>query len=308
MVEHFSLPVVRAYMLHVQDNAEESVRRVLDVLKDGHFEYEMDGGAKIVVTISIDRQARRAKIDFTGTSPQQTTNFNAPSAVCKAAVLYVFRTLVDDEIPMNAGCLKPLDIVIPPGSMLSPRYPAAVVAGNVETSQAITDTLYGALGVLAASQGTMNNFTFGNARHQYYETIAGGAGAGPDFAGARVVQTHMTNSRLTDPEVLEWRFPVLLEGFSIRRGSGGAGRFSGGDGAVRRVRFLEPMTAVMLANHRRIAPCGVAGGATGALGRNWVERADGSCEEFGATFQVDMGADDVFVIETPGGGGFGAGP
>jgi 5-oxoprolinase (ATP-hydrolysing) len=308
MVAHFGLPVVRAYMGHVQDNAEEAVRRVVGALSDGRFEYEMDSGAIIRVAISVDRQARSATIDFTGTSEQQPTNFNAPSAVCKAAVLYVFRTLVDDEIPMNAGCLKPLTIVIPEGSMLAPRYPAAVVAGNVETSQAITDTLYGALGVLAASQGTMNNFTFGNARHQYYETIAGGAGAGPDFAGASVVQTHMTNSRLTDPEVLEWRFPVLLEGFSIRRGSGGAGRFSGGDGAVRRVRFLEPMTAVMLANHRRIAPFGVAGGATGALGRNWVERADGSCEEFGATFQVDMGADDVFVIETPGGGGFGAGP
>ena len=199
MVAHFGLPVVRAYMQHVQDNAEESVRRVLDVLKDGHFEYEMDSGAKIAVTIAIDKAKREATIDFTGTSAQQPTNFNAPSAVCKAAVLYVFRTLVDDEIPMNAGCLKPLDIVIPEGSMLAPRYPAAVVAGNVETSQAITDTLYGALGVLAASQGTMNNFTFGNATYQYYETISGGAGAGPDFDGASVVQTHMTNSRLTDP-------------------------------------------------------------------------------------------------------------
>jgi 5-oxoprolinase (ATP-hydrolysing) len=220
-------------------------------------------------------------------------------------VLYVFRTLVDDEIPMNAGCLKPLDVVIPEGSMLAPRYPAAVVAGNVETSQAITDTLYGALGVLAASQGTMNNFTFGNDRYQYYETIAGGAGAGPDFDGASVVQTHMTNSRLTDPEVLEWRFPVCLEEFSIRRGSGGAGRHRGGDGAVRRVRFLEPMTAVMLANHRRVPPFGVAGGNAGALGRNWVERSDGLCEEFGATFAVEMAAGDVFVVQTPGGGGFG---
>jgi len=309
MVAHFSLPVVRAYMRHVQDNAEESVRRVLDVLKDGHFEYEMDSRAKIVVTISIDRQARRAKVDFTGTSPQQATNFNAPSAVCKAAVLYVFRTLVDDEIPMNAGCLKPLDIVIPEGSMLAPRYPAAVVAGNVETSQAITDTLYGALGVLAASQGTMNNFTFGNAQYQYYETISGGSGAGPDFDGASVVQTHMTNSRLTDPEVLEWRFPVRIESYAIRRGSGGAGRHRGGDGGVRRVRFLEPMTAVMLANHRRIAPFGVAGGLPGAVGRNWVERASGSKgalrEEYGATFAVAMEAGDLFVVETPGGGGFG---
>jgi len=289
----------------VQDNAEESVRRVLDALKDGHFEYEMDSGARIVATIAVDKAKRTAKIDFTGTSAQQPDNFNAPSAVCKAAVLYVFRTLVDDEIPMNAGCLKPLEIVIPEGSMLKPSYPAAVVAGNVETSQAITDTLYGALGVLAASQGTMNNFTFGNDRYQYYETISGGAGAGPDFDGASVVQTHMTNSRLTDPEVLEWRFPVRLDAYRIRRGSGGAGRHRGGDGGERRVRFLEPMTAVMLANHRRIAPFGAAGGQPGAVGRNWVERADGTREEFGATFQVEMQAGDVFVIQTPGGGGFG---
>ncbi len=305
MVEHFGLPVVRAYMQHVQDNAEESVRRVLDVLKDGRFEYEMDSGARIVVAITIDKANREATIDFTGTSAQQATNFNAPSAVCKAAVLYVFRTLVDDDIPMNAGCLKPLRIVIPEGSMLRPRYPAAVVAGNVETSQTITDALYGALGVLAASQGTMNNFTFGNATYQYYETISGGAGAGPDFDGASVVQTHMTNSRLTDPEVLEWRFPVRLESFEIRRGSGGRGRHHGGDGARRQVRFLERMTAVMLANHRRVAPFGVAGGAPGALGRNWVERADRSLEEYGATCEVEMQPGDMFVIETPGGGGFG---
>jgi 5-oxoprolinase (ATP-hydrolysing) len=308
MVDHFGLPVVRAYMKHVQDNAEESVRRVLDVLTDGRFEYEMDSGARIAVRISIDRAAREATVDFAGTSAQQPTNFNAPSAVCKAAVLYVFRTLVDGEIPMNAGCLKPIRILIPEGSMLAPRYPAAVVAGNVETSQTVTDALYGALGVLAASQGTMNNFTFGDAAYQYYETIAGGAGAGPDFDGASVVQTHMTNSRLTDPEVLEWRFPVRLDSFAIRRGSGGAGRHRGGDGAVRRVRFLQPMTAVMLANHRRVAPFGVAGGGAGALGRNWVERADGRREEFGATCAVEMGAGDVFVVETPGGGGFGTSP
>jgi len=305
MVEHFSLPVVRAYMRHVQDNAEEAVRRVVGALSDGHFDYEMDSGAVIRVAITVDRRARSATIDFTGTSGQQPTNFNAPSAVCKAAVLYVFRTLVDDEIPMNAGCLKPLTIVIPDGSMLSPRYPAAVVAGNVETSQTVTDALYGALGVLAASQGTMNNFTFGNAAHQYYETISGGAGAGPDFDGASVVQTHMTNSRLTDPEVLEWRFPVRLDAFSIRRGSGGAGLHTGGDGATRRVRFLEPMTAVMLANHRRVAPFGAAGGDAGERGRNWVERVDGTREDYGATCQVEMNAGDVFVIETPGGGGFG---
>jgi len=305
MVAHFTLPVVRAYMTHVQDNAEASVRRVLGALKDGEFAYEMDSGATIRVRIDVDRERREATIDFTGTSAQQDTNFNAPSAVCKAAVLYVFRTLVDDEIPMNAGCLKPLSIVIPAGSMLNPRYPAAVVAGNVETSQAITDCLYGALGVMAAAQGTMNNFTFGNDRHQYYETISGGSGAGPDFDGASVVQTHMTNSRLTDPEVLEWRFPVRLESYAIRRGSGGAGRHRGGDGGDRRVRFLEPMTAVMLANRRRVAPFGLAGGAPGAPGRNWVERADGRREEFGATFRVDMQAGDVFVVQTPGGGGFG---
>ena len=305
MVAHFGLDVVRAYMRHVQDNAEEAVRRVLGALKDGHFEYEMDSGAKIAVSVAVDGARRSARIDFTGTSAQQATNFNAPSAVCKAAVLYVFRTLVDDEIPMNAGCLKPLEIVIPDGSMLKPRYPAAVVAGNVETSQAVTDALYGALGVLAAAQGTMNNFTFGDEHYQYYETISGGAGAGPDFDGASVVQTHMTNSRLTDPEVLEWRFPVRIELYCIRRGSGGAGRQRGGDGGERRVRFLKPMTAAMLANRRRIPPFGAAGGSPGAVGRNWVERADGAREEFGATFEVQMQAGDVFVVQTPGGGGFG---
>ena len=305
MVSHFGLPVVRAYMKHVQDNAEEAVRRVLDVLKDGHFEYEMDNGATIAVTISIDKSNREAIIDFTGTSAQQPTNFNAPSAVCKAAVLYVFRTLVDDEIPMNAGCLKPLHVVIPDGSMLKPRYPAAVVAGNVETSQVVTDTLYGALGVLAASQGTMNNFTFGNDTYQYYETISGGAGAGPDFDGASVVQTHMTNSRITDPEVLEWRFPVRLEEYRIRAGSGGRGAHRGGDGGDRRVLFLEHMTAAMLANRRRVPPFGVDGGLPGAAGRNWVERSDGRREEYGATFQVEMHPGDVFVVQTPGGGGFG---
>jgi len=267
----------------------------------------MDNGAVVRVAIRVDRARRTATIDFTGTSAQLPSNFNAPSAVCKAAVLYVFRTLVDDEIPMNAGCLKPLTIVIPEGSMLAPRYPAAVVAGNVETSQVVTDALYGALGVLAASQGTMNNFTFGNARYQYYETIAGGAGAGPGFDGASVVQTHMTNSRLTDPEVLEWRFPVRLDAYRILAGTGGGGRHRGGDGGERRVRFLEPMTAVMLANHRRIAPFGVHGGAPGATGANWVERAGGGRETFGATFKVEMQAGDVFVVRTPGGGGFGSG-
>ncbi len=305
MVRHFGLEVVHAYMRHVQDNAEEAVRRVIDVLKDGEFNYAMDNGAVIRVRITIDRKARRARIDFTGTSPQLPNNFNAPPAVCMAAVLYVFRTLVDDEIPMNAGCLKPLDVVIPEGSMLRPRYPAAVVAGNVETSQCITDALYGALGAMAASCGTMNNFTFGNAQYQYYETVAGGSGAGEGFEGADVVQTHMTNSRLTDPEVLEWRFPVLLESFEIRRGSGGRGRWRGGDGALRRVRFLEPMTAAILSEHRRIAPHGMAGGMPAAPGRNWVRRADGSVIELGACDQVEMNAGDCFVIETPGGGGYG---
>jgi 5-oxoprolinase (ATP-hydrolysing) len=305
MVAHFGLDVVQAYMSHVQDNAEEAVRRVIDALRDGSFAYEMDNGASIQVAIHVKHAARSAVIDFTGTSAQLPSNFNAPSAVCMAAVLYVFRTLVDDDIPLNAGCLKPLKVVIPAGSMLNPSYPAAVVAGNVETSQCITDTLFGALGVMAAAQGTMNNFTFGNDRYQYYETVCGGSGAGPDFDGCDAVHTHMTNSRLTDPEVLEWRFPVLLEAFAIRRSSGGRGRHRGGDGAVRRVRFLEPMTAAILAGRRRVAPYGLKGGAPGALGRNWVERADGGREEFGATHETQVHAGDVFVIETPGGGGFG---
>ncbi len=305
MVEHFGLDVVRAYMGHVQDNAEESVRRVIGVLKDGEFDLAMDCEASIHVKIGIGSDRRSASVDFAGTSPQLPNNFNAPAAVCMAAVLYVFRTLVDDDIPLNAGCLKPLAVSIPEGCMLRPRYPAAVVAGNVETSQCITDALYGALGVMAASQGTMNNFTFGNERYQYYETIAGGSGAGPGFDGADVVQTHMTNSRLTDPEVLEWRFPVRLESFEIRRGSGGRGRWRGGDGAVRRVRFLEPMTAAILSGHRRVRPHGMAGGEPGAAGRNYVLRADGRREELGPFDQTDMAAGDVFVCESPGGGGYG---
>ena len=322
MVAHFGLDVVNAYMRHVQDNAEESVRRVIDVLKDGAFTYEMDNGGVIRVRIEIDRPGRCARIDFTGTSGQLPDNFNAPSAVCMAAVLYVFRTLVDDEIPLNAGCLKPLQVLIPEGSMLRPRYPAAVVAGNVETSQCITDALYGALGIMGASQGTMNNFTFGNSRYQYYETIAGGSGAGVlgitqaepsdgshrGFDGTHCVQTHMTNSRLTDPEVLEWRFPVLLERFEIRQGSGGAGRWRGGDGALRRVRFLEPMTAAIVSGHRRIPPYGMAGGMPGAIGRNRVERATGCVEELRGADRVEMNPGDVFVIETPGGGGYGSPP
>jgi 5-oxoprolinase (ATP-hydrolysing) len=305
MVDHFGLDVVRAYMKHVQDNAEESVRRVLDVLKDGSFAYDTDAGARIAVAITVDRKSRTATVDFTGTSEQQANNFNAPSAICMAATLYVFRMLVDSDIPLNQGCLKPLNVVIPEGSMLKPRYPAAVVAGNVETSQAITDALLGALGVMGAAQGTMNNVTFGNARTQYYETVCGGSGAGPDFDGATAVHTHMTNTRLTDPEILEWRFPVILESFAIRHGSGGAGRHKGGEGAVRRLRFREPMTVSILSSHRRIAPYGMAGGEPGALGRNWVERVDGSVTEMTGTDSVEVQPGDTFVIETPGGGGYG---
>ncbi len=305
MSRDFGREVVEAYMGHVQDNAEEQVRRVIDRLRDGRFAYEMDDGSRIAVSVAIDAARRSARIDFTGTSPQLDSNFNAPAAVCRAAVLYVFRTLVDDDIPMNEGCLKPLEIFIPEGSMLRPRYPAAVVAGNVETSQCITDALYGALGVMAAAQGTMNNFTFGNHRHQYYETICGGSGAGPDFDGTDAVHTHMTNSRLTDPEVLEWRFPVLVESFAIRRGSGGRGRHRGGDGVIRRVRFREAMTAAILSGHRRVPPYGMAGGEPGALGRNYVVRGDGAIEELAGTDERAMNPGDVFVIETPGGGGFG---
>ena len=305
MVGEFGREVVAAYMAHIQDNAEEAVRRAIAALKPGDFELEMDDGAVIRVRIDVDAETRSAVVDFTGTSGQRPNNFNAPLSITRAATLYVFRTLVDDAIPLNEGCLKPIRLIVPEGSMLNPRYPAAVVAGNVETSQAVVDCLYGALGVLAASQGTMNNFTFGDATRQYYETIAGGSGAGPGFDGASAVQTHMTNSRLTDPEVLETRFPVLLEEFSIRRGSGGEGANRGGDGAVRRVRFLEPLTAAILSNHRRTAPFGAAGGEEGAVGVNRVERADGKVEALGATAEVEMGAGDVFVIETPGGGGYG---
>ncbi|MBW4694935.1 MAG: hydantoinase B/oxoprolinase family protein [Lyngbya sp. HA4199-MV5] len=305
MVQHYGLETVQAYMQSVQNNAEESVRRVIDVLTDGSFTYPMDDGSQIAVTVRIDRPTRSATIDFTGTSPQQPNNFNAPVAVCKAAVLYVFRSLVDDDIPLNAGCLKPLNIIIPDGCMLNPRYPAAVVAGNVETSQVVTDALYGALNVMAASQGTMNNFTFGNDRYQYYETICGGSGAGATFDGTDAVQTHMTNSRLTDPEVLEWRFPVLLENFAIRSGSGGAGLHHGGNGVIRRLRFRESMTAAILSGHRSVPPFGLEGGAAGTVGRNWVERADGTIEPLGSKAEATMQPGDTFVIETPGGGGYG---
>lgn len=308
MIHDFGLDVVQAYMRHVQDNAEESVRRVIDALDDGSHAYETDSGAIIRVRIEVDRTDRSATIDFTGTTAQLPTNFNAPYAVVNAAVLYVFRTLVADDIPLNDGCLRPLRIVVPPGSMLSPEPPAAVVAGNVETSQAITGALYAALGVQAEGSGTMNNVTFGNARHQYYETVASGSGAGDGFPGADVVQTHMTNSRLTDPEVLEWRLPVLLDEFTVRRGSGGAGRWRGGDGAVRRIRFREPMTVSTLSQHRRVPPYGMNGGEPGALGANRVERADGTVTPLGGSDATDVGPGDVLVIETPGGGGYGPPP
>lgn len=304
IVREYGREVVLAYMHHVRNNAAESVRRVLANLNDGAFRCESDDGSSISVEIKVDREARRARIDFTGTSPQQPTNFNAPSSITRAATLYVVRTLVDDEIPMNEGCLEPIDLIVPQGSMLSPRPPGAVVAGNVETSQLVTDALYGATGQLAAAQGTMNNFTFGNERHQYYETICGGSGAGPGFGGTDAVQTHMTNSRLTDPEVLEWRFPVMVEEFAIRRGSGGTGRYKGGDGVIRRIRFLESMTASILSNRRRVAPCGLKGGGNGATGRNYVARADGAVVELSARASLSMTSGDVFVIETPGGGAF----
>lgn len=305
MVNHFGLAVVQAYMNHVQDNAEESVRRVIHRLSSGRFEYPMDNGAVIRVLITVNKETRSVTLDFTGTSPQQSSNFNAPLSISRAAALYVFRTLVDDDIPMNEGCLKPLQLIVPEGSLLNPRYPAAVVAGNVETSQAIVDTLYGALGTMGAAQGTMNNFTFGNSDKQYYETICGGAGAGTNFAGTDAVHTHMTNSRLTDPEVLEWRYPVLVENFSIRKGSGGKGRHRGGDGVVRRIRFLAPMTAAIVSGHRTVPPYGMAGGEPGAVGRNRVLREAGREEVIGAAAQTEMATNDVFIIETPGGGGYG---
>jgi 5-oxoprolinase (ATP-hydrolysing) len=299
--------VVAAYMNHVLSNAEESVRRLLDRLDDGAFDYAMDNGARVRVKITIDKPARSATFDFTGTSDQWPDNFNAPFSIVRAASLYVVRTLIDDVIPMNDGCLRPIRLLVPEGSMLNPSYPAAVVAGNVETSQVVTDALFAATGRLAPSQGTMNNFTFGNERHQYYETIAGGSGAGPDHDGTSAVQTHMTNSRLTDPEILETRLPVRLDQFAIRRGSGGPGVHKGGDGVVRAITFLDPMRANILANRRRVPPRGIGGGADAQPGRNWVERTDGSVEMLSATQSVDVGPGDRFVIETPGGGGFGRG-
>ncbi|MGW5068077.1 hydantoinase B/oxoprolinase family protein [Streptomyces cyaneofuscatus] len=305
MTDQFGADVVQAYMGHVQDNAEESVRRIVARLHDGGFRYETDAGAVIQVALTVDRDARSAVIDFTGTSPQQPGNTNAPRSVVMAAVLYVFRTLVGEDIPLNSGCLKPLDVRIPPGSMLDPTYPAATVAGNVETSQAVTGALYGALGGQAEGSGTMNNLTFGNDRVQYYETVASGSGAGDGFDGTDAVQTHMTNSRLTDPEILEWRLPVLLESFAVREGSGGAGRWHGGGGVERRIRFREPVTVALLSGHRRVAPYGAEGGEPGALGEQYIERVKGAVDRLEGCDTAELDAGDVLVVRTPGGGGYG---
>jgi 5-oxoprolinase (ATP-hydrolysing) len=308
MIAHFGLDVVNAYMGHVQDNAAESVARAIVGLSDGEFSYELDQGSVIRVRLSIDREAREATVDFTGTAAQRDDNFNAPTPVARAAVLYVFRVLVNAAIPMNAGCLRPVKIVIPDGTILSPSYPAAVVAGNVEVSQAVTNCLFGALGIMAAAQGTMNNLTFGNAKHQYYETICSGAPAGPGFHGADAVHTHMTNSRLTDPEILELRYPVLLEDFHIRKGSGGKGRWQAGDGTERTIRFLEAMDCAILSGHRRVPPFGLKGGGAGEVGVNMVRRRDGTREQQPGCCQVRLEAGDAIMIRTPTGGGFGALP
>jgi 5-oxoprolinase (ATP-hydrolysing) len=305
MIAEFGLDVVEAYMGHVQDNAAESVARVIDRLTDASFAYEMDQGTVIKVAIRVDHAARRATVDFSGTSPEQPTNFNAPEPVARAAVLYCFRVMVDDDIPMNAGCLRPIDIVIPDGSMLSPRYPAAVVAGNVETSQAVTNCLLAALGALAPAQGTMNNLTFGNDRTQYYETICSGAPAGPGFDGAAAVHTHMTNSRLTDPEILETRFPVVLEDFHIRQGSGGRGKWHAGDGTSRTIRFRERMDCAILSGHRRLPPPGLKGGGPGETGRNSVRRQGGKVDVLEGCDQTVLEAGEAITIVTPTGGGYG---
>ncbi len=305
MVAQFTLPVVKAYMGHVQDNAAECVRRVLDRLPNAEFAYEMDQGTVIKVKITVDKDKREATIDFTGTSPQQPTNFNAPEPVTRAAVLYVFRVMVDDDIPMNAGCLRPINIVIPKRSLLTPEYPAAVVAGNVETSQAVTDTLFGALGALAAAQGTMNNLNFGNAHYQYYETICSGSPAGPGFNGTDAVHTHMTNTRLTDPEILEFRYPVVLEDFHIRAGSGGKGKWHAGDGIRRTIRFLEKMECTILSGHRRVRPFGLAGGEAGQVGENWARRKDGRMERLEGCDETVIDAGEAVIIQTPTAGGYG---
>ena len=308
LLRHYDAATVSAYAGHVLDNAEESVREVISDLQEGSFLYPFDNGQQISVSVTIDRDSRSARIDFDGTSAAAANNLNAPTSVCQAAVMYVFRTLVQKDIPLNAGCQRPLEISIPVGSMLRPIWPAAVVGGNVETSQCIVDALYGATGVLAASQGTMNNLSFGNNVLQYYETICGGSGAGNGWSGTDAVQTHMTNSRMTDPEILEARYPVFVEEFSIRRGSGGAGKYPGGNGTIRRIRFREPVQAAILSNHRDIQPFGLAGGAAGAVGRNRIIREDGTITDYGAIVETDMHSGDVLVIETPGGGGYGTPP
>jgi 5-oxoprolinase (ATP-hydrolysing) len=306
MVTHFTMPVVKAYMQHVQENAAESVRRVIDRLHDSEFTYEMDQGTVIKVKITVGKRAREATVDFTGTSEQQPTNFNAPEPVTRAAVLYVFRVMVDDDIPMNAGCLRPINIVIPKRSMLSPEFPSAVVAGNVETSQAVTNCLFGALGALAAAQGTMNNLNFGNSRYQYYETICSGSPAGPGFNGTDAVHTHMTNTRLTDPEVLEFRYPVVLEDFHIRLCSGGRGKWHAGDGIRRTIRFLEQMECTILSGHRRVRPFGLAGGEAGQVGENWVRRKDGRMERLQGCDETNIDASEAIIIQTPTAGGYDA--
>ena len=306
VINHYGLDVVHAYMGHVMENAEESVRRVIAALSDCEFVGEMDDGNQIAVSIKVNLAKRSAVIDFTGTSDQHPGNFNAPKAVCRSAVLYVFRCMVNDAIPLNAGCLVPLDIRIPDPSMISPHPPAAVIAGNVETSQLLVDTLFGALGVIAGSQGTMNNFIWGNDKHQYYETICGGAGATPSADGASAVHTHMTNTRLTDPEILEWRHPVRIEHFKVRQNSGGLGAQRGGDGVIRRLQFLEPMTVNVLSSRRKVAPYGVNGGNDGLVGVNRLLRADGTATELPGSTRVDVNPADCFEIETPGGGGFGS--
>jgi 5-oxoprolinase (ATP-hydrolysing) len=305
LVAHYGLDVVQAYMGHIQDNAAESVARIIAQLEPGSYAVETDSGARIQVAIRVDRAARRAIVDFTGTSAQQPDNFNAPEPITRACVLYVFRTLIDDDIPLNAGCLRPIDIVVPEGSMLGPRYPAAVAAGNVETSQTIVNCLYGALRVLGSAQGTMNNLSFGNRSVQYYETICSGAPAGPGFDGAAAVQTHMTNSRLTDPEVLELRYPVLLERFEIVRGSGGRGKWRAGDGTLRVIRFLERMDCAILSGFRRVRPFGLAGGEPGRAGENKVRRKDGSVEQLSGCAQTVLEPGDAIVVKTPTGGAFG---
>ncbi|MBL4894949.1 MAG: hydantoinase B/oxoprolinase family protein, partial [Emcibacter sp.] len=308
MIGEFTLPVVTAYMTHVQDNAEDAVRQAIGKLKNGHYDYPLDNGAHIKVRITIHAETQRATVDFTGTSAQLNSNFNAPLAICRAAVLYVFRCLVEDDIPLNEGCLAPLDIIVPKGCLLNPTPPAAVVAGNVETSQAVVNALFLALDVMAAAQGTMNNFTFGDDEFQYYETIAGGMGATRYNDGASAIQSHMTNSRLTDPEVLEWRYPVTLEKFEIRKDSGGAGKFCGGNGVIRHIRFNHPMTAAIISNHRTIAPPGLEGGEGGTCGKNHILRQNGQIDKLPSAAETDMQPGDIFVVETPGGGGFGPAP